>query len=215
MRSEIHIFSATARESLFVLEDQLIRLPEFAILDSTVSKCRSATKFGHILGIHYSWKSNTDLCKLSTKSPRSFCRQPESAMGATRHTNENCPIKSTVQGQRGCQAQSFPVPVQGEAVGLRPASLRDGQQPERTFPFDTAQPDLLQGYTVANDPTVGNDFATPRTLRVCNILKCMPQVVANDGLTDADEAETVSAAEESAIEPVCWLRCATLDTVGS
>ena len=120
MRSEIHIFSATARESLFVLEDQLIRLPEFAILDSTVSKCRSATKFGHILGIHYSWKSNTDLCKLSTKSPRSFCRQPESAMGATRHTNENCPIKSTVQGPRGCQAQSFPVPVQGEAVGLPP-----------------------------------------------------------------------------------------------
>jgi hypothetical protein len=41
-------------------------------------------------------------------------------MGATRHTNENCPIKSTVQGPRGCQAQSFPVPVQGEAVGLPP-----------------------------------------------------------------------------------------------
>jgi hypothetical protein len=37
MRSEIHIFSATARESLFVLEDQLIRLPEFAILDSLSS----------------------------------------------------------------------------------------------------------------------------------------------------------------------------------
>jgi hypothetical protein len=27
-------------------------------------------------------------------SPCSFCWQPESAMGATRHTNENCPVKA-------------------------------------------------------------------------------------------------------------------------
>ena len=81
--------------------------------------------------------------------------------------------------------------------------MRDGQQPDSAFPFDTGQPDLLQRYTVANDPTVGNDFAMPRTLRVCNIMKYMPQVVTDRGHTDADEAEIASAAGESAIEPVC------------
>jgi hypothetical protein len=81
--------------------------------------------------------------------------------------------------------------------------LRDGQQPDSAFPFDTGQPDLLQRYTVANDPTVGNDFAMPRTLRVCNIMKYMPQVVTDRGHTDAGEAEFPSATGESAIEPVC------------
>ena len=32
--------------------------------------------------------------KYYERSPCSFCWQPESAMGATRHTNENCPIKA-------------------------------------------------------------------------------------------------------------------------
>ena len=39
--------------------------------------------------------------------------------------------------------------------------------------------------------------------RVCNILKYMQQVVADDGHTNAGEAETASVAGESAIEPVC------------
>ena len=43
----------------------------------------------------------------------------------------------------------------------------------------------MQRYTVANDPTVGNDFAMPRTLRVCNIMKYMPQVVTDRVLTPA------------------------------
>ena len=81
--------------------------------------------------------------------------------------------------------------------------MRDGQQPDSAFPFDTGQPHLLQRYIVANDPTVGKDFATPRTMRVCNILSYMPQVVVDHNHLDADEAKIASSAGESVIQPVC------------
>ena len=70
--------------------------------------------------------------------------------------------------------------------------MRDGQQPESSYPFDPGRQNEPPTYGIAQDPTVGEQFNLRRTMRISSVLNYNAEVLADNGHNGADERLTVS-----------------------
>ncbi len=82
--------------------------------------------------------------------------------------------------------------------------MRDGQQPESSYPFDPGRQNEPPTYGIAQDPTVGEQFNLRRTMRISSVLYYNAEVLADNGHNGADERLTISIDSESWFATLGW-----------